>query len=50
LHRRVGERPIDARPDRGARIEIEPVDGRMVERDDGNGAVDLVAGGDGLSL
>jgi len=47
VHGRVRERAIDAGGDRDARVVIEPVDGRVVEGDDGGGAVEVIMCGNG---
>ena len=43
-HAGVGVRAVDAGDDVAARVVPEPVDRRVVERDDGHAAVQFVAG------
>src|SRR5215471_19056264 len=45
LHSAFAERAIDAGTERRSRVEIETVDGRMVERDDGHVLVYSVVSG-----
>jgi hypothetical protein len=49
LNRRPGQRAIDACGGSDARLVREPVDRRMVERDDGDAVVDRVSRADGLA-